>query len=177
MVLYARVNGDAHGAAQVVSGTLRSFAPAVPILYEVPAAQIVRGSLFWPRLAAESLSVFGALALLLASIGTYGVMSYSVSQRTQEIGIRMALGAQGRDVLRLIVSGGMRLVMAGILAGLALAAVFARAVASLLYGIAGFDAGVSLVVAGILALCALAACWIPARRAMHSDPMIALRYE
>lgn len=177
VVLYARVTGDTLRAAPIVSSTLRSFAPAIPLLYEVPAEQIVRGSLFWPRLAAESLGVFGALALLLASIGTYGVMSYSVSQRTQEIGIRMALGAQGRDVLRLILSGGMRLVVAGILAGLALAAVFARAVAGLLYGIAGFDAGVSLVVAGILALCAFAACWIPARRAMRSDPMIALRYE
>jgi len=128
-------------------------------------------------MAAESLSVFGALALLLASIGTYGVMSYSVSQRTQEIGIRVVLGAQPRDVLRLIVRNGMSLVVTGILAGLALAAILARGLSSLLYGIGGFDAEVSLLVAVILILAALVACWLPARRAMRADPMIALRYE
>jgi predicted permease len=177
VVLYVRATGDEGRAEANVRAKVQSLASGVPVLYAVPVQQIVRGSLFPARMAAESLSVFGALALMLASIGTYGVMSYSVSQRTQEIGIRMVLGAQPRDVLRLIVRGGIGLVVAGILAGLALAAILARGLSSLLYGIGGFDAEVSLLVAVILILAALVACWLPARRAMRADPMIALRYE
>jgi ABC-type antimicrobial peptide transport system permease subunit len=123
------------------------------------------------------LAGFGLLALLLAAIGTYGVMSYSVSQRTQEIGIRMALGAQRGDVMKLILGGGMAMVLGGVVVGLFLSFLLAEKVSELLYGIGAFDLPSFAATAALLFLIALVACWLPARRAMRVDPMIALRYE
>jgi putative ABC transport system permease protein len=117
------------------------------------------------------------VALILAAIGTYGVMSYSVSQRTPEIGIRMSLGAQQGDVLRLILAGGLAMVLVGVAFGLGFSALLSRSMSSLLFGIGAFDAPSFLAVAALLILVAMAACWIPARRATHVDPMVALRYE
>ena len=134
-------------------------------------------SLTAPRIGAELLGTFGLLALLLAAIGTYGVMSYSVSQRTQEIGIRMSLGAQARDVRQLILASGLAMVSTGVAAGLAFATLLARAMNSLLFGIGSFDVPSFLGTSALLILVAMAACWIPARRAMRVDPLIALRYE
>src|SRR5207302_1777889 len=102
---------------------------------------------------------------------------YSVNQRTQEIGIRMAMGAQRRDVLRLVVGGGMAMVSAGVIAGLVLALLLARTMSALLYGIGIFDPPSFLGTAALLIMVALAACLIPARRAARTDPMVALRYE
>jgi putative ABC transport system permease protein len=119
----------------------------------------------------------GLLALVFAAMGTYGVMSYSVSQRTQEVGIRMSLGAQPRDVLRLILANGMAMVSAGVLAGLIVSTMLARSMSSLLYGIGIFDAPSFLITAALLMAVAVAACYLPARRAMRVDPIIALRYE
>jgi putative ABC transport system permease protein len=130
-----------------------------------------------PRFAADLLTGFGALALLLAAIGTYGVMSYSVSQRTQEIGIRMALGAQRRDALRLILSNGMTIVFVGALAGLGASIFLSKSVNSLLYGIGSFDAAAFFAAAALLIVVALIACWLPARRATRVDAVVALRYE
>jgi putative ABC transport system permease protein len=110
-------------------------------------------------------------------MGTYGVMSYSVSQRTQEVGIRMSLGAQPRDVLRLILSNGMAMVCAGVVVGLGISTLLARSMNSLLYGIGAFDAPSFLITATLLVVVAMAACYLPARRAMRVDPIIALRYE
>ena len=134
-------------------------------------------SLTAPRIGAQLLGTFGVLALILAALGTYGVMSYSVSQRTQEIGIRMSLGAQARDVRRLILASGLAMVSTGVAAGLAFSTLLARAMNSLLFGIGSFDAPSFLITAALLILVAMAACWIPARRAMRVDPLVALRYE
>ncbi len=125
-------------------------------------------SLTAPRVGAELLGSFGLLALVLAAMGTYGVMSYSVSQRTQEVGIRMSLGAQPRDVLRLILANGMAMVCAGVLVGLGVSTLLARSMSSLLYGIGAFDAPSFLITAAVLVAVALAACYLPARRAMQT---------
>ncbi|HSE37167.1 MAG TPA: FtsX-like permease family protein [Blastocatellia bacterium] len=130
-----------------------------------------------PRLYTMLLGVFAGVALILASVGIYGVMSYSVTERTHEIGIRMALGAKQRDVLALVVRQGLILALVGVAIGLAVALALTRVMSSLLYGVTATDLSTFLIVPLILALVALVASYLPARRAMKVDPMIALRYE
>jgi predicted permease len=177
IVLYVRTTGDPEKAIPSVRSTVQALGPAVPLLNVQTVSQVLVQSLTAPRIGAELLGGFGLLALMLAAIGTYGVMSYSVSQRTQEVGIRMSLGAQPRDVLRLILANGMAMVCAGVLVGLGISTLLARSMSSLLYGIGAFDAPSFLITAALLAGVALAACYIPARRAMRVDPIVALRYE
>ncbi len=122
-------------------------------------------------------SFFGALALVLACIGLYGLLSYEVARRTRELGIRMALGAERRDLLRLVVGQGILLVLIGAGIGIAGALGVTRFISSMLYGLDANDPGTFAAVAILLTLVALAACYIPSRRAMRVDPMVALRYE
>jgi putative ABC transport system permease protein len=120
---------------------------------------------------------FAIIALVLASIGIYGVLSYLVGRRTPEIGIRMALGAQRRQVMRLVLFHGAALGFAGVSVGIVAALLLTRLMSALLYGVRATDPLAFGAVAVLLSLVILVACYIPARRAMHTDPMVALRYE
>jgi predicted permease len=177
VTLYVRTKDDPDKALASIRGTVQSLIPTVPLTNVRTVEQTIMQSLTASRIGAELLGTFGLLALVLAAIGTYGVMSYSVSQRTQEIGIRMSLGAQARDVGQLILASGLAMVASGVAAGLVFSALLARAMNSLLFGIGSFDAPSFLGTATLLIFVAMAACWIPARRAMRVDPLIALRYE
>jgi len=129
------------------------------------------------RLSTLLLSIFSAGALLLALLGIYATLAYSVAQRTREIGVRMALGARAEGVVRLVVRQGMRLAGLGVVLGVAFALLLGRVIAGLLYGIAPHDPVTFVAVVGLLLGAALLACWIPARRASRVDPLIALRAE
>jgi len=129
------------------------------------------------RFTMSLLGGFSALALMLAMMGVYGVVSYAVAQRTPEIGVRIALGAQARDVLRLILTQGLKPVAIGSVAGLTAALALGRVLSSLLYGVTATDPATFAVVVLLLSLAALLACWLPPRRATKVDPMIALRRE
>jgi predicted permease len=176
-VLYVRTKGDPAKALPSVRAIVQPMIPSVPLSFVRTVNQLLVQSLTAPRLGAELLGGFGLLALVLATIGTYGVMSYSVNQRGHEIGIRMALGAQPGNVLRLILSNGMAMVIAGVCIGLLFSTLLAKSMSSLLYGIGVFDPASFLITAALLILVALGACYLPARRAMKVDPIVALRYE
>jgi putative ABC transport system permease protein len=139
--------------------------------------QLVAVSLARPRFSAVLLNWLSALAVLLAAVGIYGVVAYSVAQRTGELGIRIALGAQTRDILRLVIKEGMQMALAGVGIGLIAASLLTRLMSSLLFGVSATDPLTFVVIALVLAAIALLACYVPARRATRVDPMVALRYE
>jgi predicted permease len=154
-----------------------SVDPAQPTADFKTMEQYVAGSLGPQRTAASLLEIFSALALFLAAIGLYGVISYSTTQRTQEIGIRVALGAQRRQVWGMVVGQGLRLALAGVLAGAVAAAALAQFLRSQLFEVSAFDPSTFILMCLVLLAVALAACFIPARRATKVDPIVALRYE
>ena len=148
------------------------------MIYGVETAdEIISRSLSARRFAMILLAVFAVLALVLSSIGIYGVISYIAGQRTHEIGIRIALGAQRSDILKIVLGQGARLAVMGVAIGLAAAAGLTRLMTTILYGVSATDPVTFASVAIVLTIVALAACYIPARRAMRTDPMVALRYE
>jgi putative ABC transport system permease protein len=177
MTLVVRTDADSKALIPAIRDEVRAVDKDQPVTDIKTMDQYVSDSVSGRRTNAMLLGVFATLALVLAAVGMYGVMSYAVTQRVHEIGIRMALGAQKSDVIKLIVGSGMALVLAGIMIGLAGALALSRALSSLLYEVSATDpmtfAGVSLVLIAV----ALLASYIPARRATKVDPMIALRCE
>jgi putative ABC transport system permease protein len=147
-------------------------------LYDIATmTQLLDDQMAQTRFSTLLLGIFALLAIVLASVGIYGVISYSVAQRTHEFGIRLALGADHRALLKLVVGQGMTLVLIGVGVGLAAAMALTHLMSSLLYSVSATDPATFAVVSLLLATVALAACYIPARRAMKVDPMVALRYE
>jgi predicted permease len=177
VVLHVRTAGDPATLAGDLPRVIRELDPGVPFYNVGLLAEHTRAATFTQRLAANLLVVFGGLALLLAAIGSYGVLSYLVGQRRREIGIRMAIGASRRNVFRQIASSGARLVLSGAIAGFALAVGAGFALRSLLIGVEPTDPITFVSVLAIITTVALAACVLPARRAAAVDPMTALREE
>jgi len=172
-----RFEGDAQAAGAAVRSALKSMNSEQVMYGEQTMEEIVADSLAARKLSMIVLGVFAALALGLASMGIYGVISYLVGQRTHEIGIRMALGAKPSQVLRVVLSEGLKMTVIGVAIGLCAAAGLTRLMANLLFGVSATDPLTFLLVPMILIFVALAACYIPARRAMRVDPIVALRYE
>jgi putative ABC transport system permease protein len=148
-----------------------------PVAGVMPLEDLVDDNLASRKMQASLLSGFAALAVLLVMLGIYAVLSFAVTQRTQEIGVRVALGAQPRDVLRMIFSLGFKLFLAGAAIGLAASLALSRALLHLLFGVSSYDPASFAGVTILLAAVALLACYLPARRAMRVDPLTALRYE
>lgn len=175
--LVIRTASDPHRIASAAAGVIRKIDPALPVANVMAMDEILSNTLGPRRFSAVLISVFAALALLLAAVGIYGVMSYMVGQRTNEIGIRMALGAQPGNVLGMVIREGMLLAGAGVAIGIGGALALGRVLQSLLFEIKPTDPATFVVVAMVLLVVALAACYVPARRAMRIEPMEALRYE
>jgi putative ABC transport system permease protein len=177
MTLIVRTGNDPHSLITAVQNEVHAMDQEVPVFNIKTMEEYISATVATPRFNTTLLVIFAAVALVLTIVGLYGVMSYSVAQRTNEIGIRMALGAQTSDVLRLIVSQGFKLVLIGLGIGLIGAFALTRVIASLLFGVTTKDPLTFAAVAVLLALVALLACYIPARRATRLDPLHALRYE
>jgi predicted permease len=177
MTLIARTTGDPWQSLAGVRAAAHDLDPTLPVFDEKTLKTHSGVPLFLDRIAVTFLSAFGLLALMLAAVGLYGVMSYSVTARTREIGIRMALGAQTGAVLKQVIKQGMILALIGVAIGLAAAFALTRLMESLLYGVSATDVLTFTLVSLLLAAVAVLACYIPARRATKVDPMVALRCE
>jgi putative ABC transport system permease protein len=177
MTIAIRTSSASPGLLEEVKRRIWSLDSQLPISDVRTMDELMAVSLAEQRFNMSLLGLFAALALILATVGIYGAMAYSASQRTHEIGIRTALGAQRRDVLRLVMGDGAKIALAGIAIGIAGALALTRLMASLLFEVLPTDPATFVAVAILLAFVTLAACYIPARRAMRVDPMVALRYE
>jgi putative ABC transport system permease protein len=172
-----RANGDPRGLIPAVRREVAALDENLPAQDLQPLSETVGLATWSARTGAVALSFFGLIGLALAGVGIYGVMSYSVARRTREMGLRMALGAQARDVMKLVVKQGLRLTLIGTIIGLTLAVAVTRLIASLLFGVTATDPATFSGVALFLIVVALLACYLPARRATKIDPMTALRHE
>jgi putative ABC transport system permease protein len=177
MTIVVRTKIEPGSLALAAQETLRSLDRNLPVSNVVTMEQVVADALWQPRFNLQLIGLFAGLALVLAVIGLFGVMSYSVTQRTHEVGLRMALGARRLDVIKLVLSQGMKLTLLGVVLGLLASAALTRLMARLLFGIGASDPATFAVVALVLVVVALLACFVPARRATRVDPMVALRYE
>ena len=175
MVLHVRANASAESMAGRIAPVLQALDARLPAIHATTMDADMQVALLPAKVAAGFLGAFGALALLLATVGVYGVASFAVAQRTREMGIRTALGAQRRDVLRLVVGESLARVGIGLGVGLLAALGVARLLASQLYGLGAIDPVTFIATPAVLALAGLLASWIPARRAARVDPLVALR--
>jgi predicted lysophospholipase L1 biosynthesis ABC-type transport system permease subunit len=178
VTLLARTSSsDAADILPMLREELRSIDPRLPIITLQTMEDAIAFTLLPQRVASRLLSLAGGLGLLLAAVGLYGVLSFLVAQRTREVGVRMALGAEAGQVVRMVVRRGLRLAAVGAVVGLVLAALVTRFLQSLLFGVSAFDPAVfALMTLATLAIAGFAS-WIPARRASGVDPMVALRHE
>lgn len=176
-ILTVRTEGNPESLLGAVRKEVQALDPNLPLFDVKTLTEHMRLALFAPKIAAMVLGVFGLVALLLSAIGIYGITSYTVAQRTHEIGIRLALGAQLSDVLKLVLSHGLKLTIIGAVLGLFGAFVATRAITSVLYGVSPTDPLTFVLVGGLLVGVALVACYVPSRRATKVDPLVALRNE
>jgi putative ABC transport system permease protein len=177
MSFAARTQSDPGAMAQAIKEQIWKVDSQLPVTKVETMSEVAAESFAARRFNMSLLTLFAGLALILAAIGIYGVMSYAVTQRTQEIGIRMALGARTADVLKLIIRNGLILVLIGVAVGLAGAFALTRLMVTLLFGVTPTDGLTIVVVSVVLIAVALLACFVPAFRATKVDPLVALRYE
>jgi len=177
MTLVVRTTLDPLSLAPSVGASIRAVDPSLPIADVKTMDDVVEATQARPRIVSALLTVFALIALVLAAVGVYGVMAYSVAQRTQEIGVRLALGATTESVLRLLLGGALRLVTAGVIIGVVVAAWLSRFLTTLLFHTERFDATTFAATTAVLAGVALVACYVPARRGMKVAPVQALRAE
>ena len=177
LTVVARTSRDPSALATELLSTARAFDPDFWAWESKTMDQHIGAMLLPARLSAVVLSAFAVIAIALAAIGLYGIVSYSVSQRTREIGIRMSLGADPGEVIRMLMTAGLRPALMGSIAGLLISVLVSRLVAGLLFGVGTLDLWTFAGSTAILALTALAAAWLPARRASHVSPISALRFE
>src|SRR6266545_3611906 len=177
LTLHVRTATPSQALLAAVRREVQALDTTLPVYNLQTLAQQKDGSLYTERLAATLLTLFGLLALSLAAVGIYGVLSYAVTERTREMGIRLALGANPRDLLRLIVGQGLTLTLIGLVIGVGAAFALTRLISKLLYGVSATDPLTFIVIPMLLAGVALLACWLPARPATRVDPLVALRYE
>ncbi len=172
-----KAKADAASLTSAVRKELAAIDPAQPVYAVEPLEKLLHTSVAQRRFIMLLLGSLSSIALTLAMVGIYGVISFSVSERTQEIGIRMALGARAADVLSMVLGQGMRVALVGIVIGLGAAFTLTRLLSSLLFEVSPTDLRTFSIVAALLGAVALFACYIPARRATKVDPLVALRYE
>jgi putative ABC transport system permease protein len=177
MTLLVRWNGDSRSLVSAMRAKIAEVDPTLPVSGILSMEDVVSASVAQPRLIVQLVGVFAGLALLLSAIGIYGVMAYSVTQRKQELGIRVALGADPRDILRLVVGQGMKLALIGVVLGVLISLLLTRLLSSLLFGVHAIDPIAFAGSAVVLAVAAFAACYLPARRATRVDPIVVLRFE
>jgi putative ABC transport system permease protein len=177
MTLVLRTDGDASAIAPAVQREIRALDPNQPVSDVRTMDQVMSEAVSRSRFNTLLLTLFAGLATLLSAVGIFGVMNYSVALRTREIGLRLAIGAQPRQVLMLILKQGLTLTVVGVILGLVAGFALTRLLTGLLFGVEALDPTTFATISLLLVLVSLLACYLPARRAMRIDPMMALRYE